>query len=137
MNADGTNQRQLTKIGVVGHFLRWSRDGSDVIFRCPCGGKPQTYRVPLAGGDPVPLNSEIVGGSHMSFSPNYSLLMDVVGHKVLWASPVISGKPVKVYEFTDGESRIDYPVWSPDGKWVLFDRFRPQGGDIWELENFE
>jgi Tol biopolymer transport system component/predicted Ser/Thr protein kinase len=137
MNLDGTNQRQLTKIGVVGHFLRWSRDGSDVIFRCPCGGKPQTYRVPLAGGDPVPLNSEIVGGSHMSFSPNYSLLMDVVGHKVLWASPVISGKPVKVYEFTDGESRIDYPVWSPDGKWVLFDRFQPQGGDIWQLENLE
>jgi eukaryotic-like serine/threonine-protein kinase len=137
MNADGTNQRQLTKIGVVGHFLRWSRDGSDVIFRCPCGGKPQTYRVPLAGGDPVPLNSEIVGGSHMSFSPNYSLLVDVVGHKVLWASPATSGKPVKIYEFTDGESRIDYPVWSPDGKWVLFDRFRPQGGDIWELENFE
>src|SRR3981189_2962883 len=78
MNADGSNQRQLTKIGVTGHFLRWSRDGSDVIFRCPCAGKPQTYRVPPAGGDPVPLNGEIVGGSHMSFSPNYSLLMDVV-----------------------------------------------------------
>jgi len=28
-------------------------------------------------------------------------------------------------------------VWSPDGKWVLFDRFRPQGGDIWMLKNFE
>ena len=117
--------------------MRWSRDGGSLNFRCPCAGKPQTYRVPLAGGDPVPLNSEIQGGSHMSFSPNYSLIMDVVGHKTLWVSSVSSGKPVKVYEFPDGESRIDYPVWSPDGKWVLFDRFRPQGGDIWELENFE
>jgi Tol biopolymer transport system component len=137
MNSDGSNQRQLTKIGVTGHFLRWLRDGGSVTFRCPCNGKPQTYQVGLAGGDPVPLNSEIVGGSHMSFSPNYSLLMDVVGHKILWVSPVTSGKPEKVYQFTDGESRIDYPVWSPDGKWVLFDRFRPQGGDIWEIENFE
>jgi Tol biopolymer transport system component len=33
--------------------------------------------------------------------------------------------------------RIDYPVWSPDGKWFLFDRFRAQGGDIWMIENFE
>jgi len=137
MRSDGAEQRQLSKIGVTGHFLRWSRDGANVFFRCPCGGKPQTYQVPLTAADPVPLNSEIVGGSHMSFSPDYSLIMDVVGHKTLWVSPVTAGKPLKVYEFPDGESRIDYPVWSPDGKWVLFDRFRPQGGDIWMLKNFE
>jgi len=137
MRSDGSEQRQLAKIGITGHFLRWSRDGENVIFRCPCGGKPQTYQVSLKGGDPVPLNSEIAGGSHMSFSPDYSLLMDVVGHKTLWASPVTTGKPVKIYEFPDGVSRIDYPVWSPDGKWVLFDRFRPQGGDIWAVEDFE
>jgi Tol biopolymer transport system component/predicted Ser/Thr protein kinase len=137
MRSDGNEQRQLAKIGVMGHFLRWSRDGENVIFRCPCGGKPQSYQVSLKGDDPVPLNSEIVGGSHMSFSPDYSLIMDVVGHKTLWVSPVTAGKPVKIYEFPDGVSRIDYPVWSPDGKWVLFDRFRPQGGDIWEIEDFE
>jgi eukaryotic-like serine/threonine-protein kinase len=137
MKSDGSEQRQLSKIGVVGHFLRWSRDGARVTFRCPCSGKPQTYQVPLGGGDPVPLNGEIVGGSHMSFSPDYSLIMDVVGHKTVWVSPVVSGKPAKVYEFPDGESRIDYPVWSPDGKWVLFDRFRPQGGDIWMIKDFE
>jgi len=33
--------------------------------------------------------------------------------------------------------RVDYPVWSPDGKWVLFDRFRPQGGDIWVIDGVE
>jgi Tol biopolymer transport system component/predicted Ser/Thr protein kinase len=137
MKSDGSEQRQLTKIGVSGHFLRWSRDGTRVTFRCPCGGKPQTYQVPLSGDDPMPLSSEIVGGAHMSFSPDYSLLTDVVGHKTLWVSPVTTGKPSKVYEFLDGESRIDYPVWSPDGKWVLFDRFRPQGGDIWMIKDFE
>jgi len=137
MKSDGSEQRQLSKIGVSGHFLRWSRDGATVTFRCPCAGKPETYQVPLSGDDPVPLNSEIVGGAHMSFSLDYSLLMDVVGHKTVWVSPVASGKPAKVYEFPDGESRIDYPVWSPDGKWVLFDRFRPQGGDIWMIKDFE
>jgi Tol biopolymer transport system component/serine/threonine protein kinase len=137
MNSDGSDQRQLTTIGVTGHFLRWSKNGANVIFRCPCNGKPQTFQVSWKGGDPIPLNGEIVGGSHMSFSPNYSLIMDVVGHKTLWVSPATTGKPVKVYEFPDSESRIDYPVWSPDGKWVLFDRFRPQGGDIWVIENLE
>ncbi len=137
MKSDGSEQRQLTKLGVTGHFLRWSHDGKNVIFRCPCGGKPHTYQAPLDGADPVPLNSEIAGGSHMSFSPDYSLLMDVVGHKTIWVSPVVTGKAVKVYEFPDGETRIDYPVWSPDGKWLLFDRFRPQGGDIWMIQNLD
>jgi hypothetical protein len=43
----------------------------------------------------------------------------------------------KVFEFDDPESRIDYPVWSPDGRFVLFDRFRPRGGDVWVMDNFE
>jgi Tol biopolymer transport system component len=56
--------------------------------------------------------------------------MDVAGHKVLWVSPLDGGSPEKVFEFDDPDARIDYPVWSPDGQWILFDRFRPQGGDI-------
>lgn len=136
MDADGRNQRQLTNVGVTGHFLRWSQDGHDVVFRCPCSGKPVVMKVPADGGDPQ-LFAEIMGGSHLSFSPDHLRIMDVVGHKVLWVSPIQSGKPEEVYEFPDTEVRIDYPVWSPDGKWVLFDRFRPQGGDIWAIIGVE
>src|SRR2546421_9615938 len=35
MKSDGSGQRQLSKIGVSGHFLRWSHDGARVTFRCP------------------------------------------------------------------------------------------------------
>ena len=59
---------------------------------------------------------------------------------------MISGKPgtmrkiddvTLVFEFPDPDVRIDYPVWSGDGRWILFDRFRPQGGDIWMMEGVE
>jgi Tol biopolymer transport system component/predicted Ser/Thr protein kinase len=134
MNADGSSPRQLTNVGVTGHFMRWS--GQELIFRCTCGGKSAVMKVSLGGGDPQPF-AEIMGGSHMSFSPDHSRIMDVVGHKVLWVSPINSGKPQKVYEFSDPDVRIDYPLWSPDGNWVLFDRFRPQGGDIWAMTGVE
>jgi Tol biopolymer transport system component len=134
MNADATNPRQLTNVGVTGHFMRWS--GRELIFRCTCGGKSAVMKVSLDGGDPQPF-AEIMGGSHMSFSPDNSRIMDVVGHRVLWVSPINSRKPEKVYEFSDPDVRIDYPVWSPDGNWVLFDRFRPQGGDIWAITGVE
>jgi Tol biopolymer transport system component/serine/threonine protein kinase len=137
MSADGGNPRRLTNAGVSGHFMRWS--GRDLIFRCPCGGKPVVMKVSLDGGEPQPF-AEIMGGAHMSLSPDSSRIMDVVGHKALWVSavsPVNAGKPEKVYEFPDADVRIDYPVWSPDGNWVLFDRFRPQGGDIWAMSGVE
>ena len=136
MNADGSNLRQLTNVGVTGHFMRWSDTGGDVIFRCTCGGKPAVMKASADGGSARPL-AEVMGGSHLSFSPDRSQIMDVVGHRILWVSPVSGGKPEKVYEFSDPEVRIDYPVWSPDGKWILFDRFRPQGGDIWALSGVE
>ena len=138
MNADGSEPRQLTDVGlgVMGHFMRWAPSGDAVVFRCQCGGSPMTMQVGLDGGAPETL-AEVVGGSHMSFSPDHSRIMDVIGHKALWVSPLNDEKPEKVFEFADPDVRIDYPVWSPDGHWVLFDRFKPRGGDIWLMDHFE
>jgi Tol biopolymer transport system component/predicted Ser/Thr protein kinase len=136
MNSDGSNPRRLTNVGVTGHFIRWSGDGTGVVFRCTCSGKSATMDVPVKGGDPQPFAETMKGGAHMSFSPDRTRIMDVVGHKAIWVSPV-KGNPEKVYEFPDSNVRIDYPIWSPDGKWVMFDRFRPQGGDIWAISGVE
>ena len=136
MRADGGDPRQLTRVGASGHFVRWTNQGDAVVFRCPCGGKNVIMAAPVAGGDATPF-AEINGGAHMSFSPDRARIMDVVQHRVLWVSPVKVGQPEKVFEFPDPNSRIDYPVWSPDGRYVLFDRQRPEGGDIWVLRDFE
>ena len=133
MNSDGSAERRLTTVGVIGHFLRWSPDGTRIYFRCPTGSKARTMTVSLAGGDPEP-TAEVAGGAHMSLSPDESLVMDVVAHRTLWVSPLNGEPPRKVFEFDDPESRIDYPVWSPDGRWILFDRFVPHGGDVWMVE---
>ena len=135
MKADGSSPRQLTEVGVMGHFLVWTPDGSSILLRCP-SGKPRTLQVALTGGEPQEL-SEVVGGAHMSLSPDGSRVMDVLAHKALWVSPLETGRPERVFEFEDPDVRIDYPFWSPDGRWVLFDRFRPQGGDVWVMEGFE
>jgi eukaryotic-like serine/threonine-protein kinase len=132
MSPDGGNRRPLTETGVMGHFLAWTSAG-DILYKS-ASGKPM--RVSPAGGEPEPL-PDVAGGSHMSLSPDGRVILDVVAHKALWTSPLEGGAPEKVFEFEDADVRIDYPVWSPDGRWVLFDRFRPQGGDIWLMERFE
>jgi hypothetical protein len=70
----------------------------------------------------------------MSWSPDQSLILDVRGHKTLTVYPVTGAAPRRVFEFADPDVRIDYPVWSPDGRHVLFDRAAPHGGDLWVLD---
>jgi len=132
MDQDGGNPRQLTSVGSGGHFLRWNRAADGILCRTP----GRTFVAPLDGSEPI-LIRNMKGGAHMSYSPDFSRIMDVVDHKVLWVSPVDGDSPEQVFEFEDPDVRIDYPVWSPDGRWVLFDRCRPQGGDVWVMENLE
>jgi Tol biopolymer transport system component len=137
MGRDGRDPTQITRVGAMGHFLRWTRDGRWILFTCPSGGAPRTLRVAADGtSEPEPL-PPVKGGSHISLSPDETRILDVVGHKVLHVSPLHGGDPWAVFEFDDPSVRIDYPVWSPDGRWALFDRFRPEGGDVWVLDGIE
>ena len=132
MNADGSKQRRLTIVGVgTSHYFMWTCDSRQVIFRHLT--KPQmTMIVPISGGE-ARLYTEVAAGGHMSFSPDCSMIMDN-DHKNLWLS-IPRKDDLKIFSFDDPEIRIDYSVWSPGGQWVLFDRLKPQGGDIWLMEN--
>ena len=130
MRSDGSQQRQRTTIGASGHFMRWLGDGF-IYFRSSGTG---VMRVRPAAGDPELVSKN--GGAHISFSPDGSKFIDVTGHKVLWLYGR-DGSSKKLFAFDDTDVRIDYPVWSPDGKWLLFDRFKPEGGDIWLAEDIE
>jgi Tol biopolymer transport system component/serine/threonine protein kinase len=124
--------RQLTQQGVFGHFVRFSADGRALFARCQCGGAPRVERIPLDGGSPQELPN-VKGGAHLSLLPDQSAFVDVLGHKTLWLSPLGGGRPEAIFQFDEAAARIDYPVVSPDGRWLLFDRQQPQGGDIWRL----
>jgi len=133
MDGDGRNPTKLTTGGVMGHFVRWSRDGKWIYFRAGTGDLG-VQRVPSAGGASEPLPG-VKGGSHLSLAPDENHIADVLFHKELWISPISGGEARKVFEFDQPDGRIDYPVWSNDGKWILFDRFQPHGGDIWIMDD--
>jgi dipeptidyl aminopeptidase/acylaminoacyl peptidase len=107
VEADGSGAHQLTSVGVTGHFMRWSDDGRFLFVRSEAGTRERpVLRVDVATGVTEPA---LPGGSHLSFSPDRSLVLDVIGHRVLWAYR--NGAPARrVYEFADPDSRIDYPV---------------------------
>jgi serine/threonine-protein kinase len=136
MSADGSGQRRLADVGAAGHFLRWTPDSRQVLVAAEPPGGAQTLLVDATTGATTRL-PDVVGGSHMSWSPDHSRILDVRGHKALWVTPLRGDSAYQVFEFPDPAERIDYPVWSPDGRFVLFDHDVPHGGDIWVLEGVE
>ena len=135
MGADGSGQRQLASVGWWGHFLMWTKDSRAVVFRGEADRQSQIFRVDITSGDTSPL-PPVLSGAHMSFSPSQSSIMDVRSHKMLWTHPMDGRAPYQVYQFADPDVRIDYPIWSPDGRWIIFDWAAPRGGDLWVLEGF-
>jgi Tol biopolymer transport system component len=115
--------------------MRWEPDGRSLVYLARSAEGAKMLRIGIGSGvvDTLP----VTPGAHMSFSPDHRLIMDVRDHKVLWVSPVSGDSAYKVFSFPETDVRIDYPVWSPDGHWVLFDKATPSGGDIWILDGME
>jgi Tol biopolymer transport system component len=133
MAADGSNPRRVAPVVAGGHFLRWTADSRAVVFRAESGTRVQIYQVSVEDGALTALPA-VASGAHMSFSPDRSRVLDVRGHKALWVYPLDGSAPQQVFSFDDPDVRIDYPSWSPDGRWILFDRAAPRGGDLWVIE---
>jgi TolB protein len=133
MNADGSQARRVAGVVAGGHFLRWTDDSRAIVFRAESGARVQIYRASVEDGSLTPLPA-VASGAHMSFSPDRVRVLDVRGHKTLWVYPLDGSAPREIFSFADPDVRIDYPSWSPDGRWILFDRAAPRGGDLWMIE---
>jgi Tol biopolymer transport system component len=108
--------------------MRWTPGSHFLIFPSASTSGVAVYRANVQTGELETL-PRIASGAHMSFSPDRSLVLDVVGHKTLWVYPLPSGEPRNAFEFPDADIRIDYPSWSPDGRQAILDRVQPQGGE--------
>ncbi len=135
-NPEGDDRRRLSTEGASGHFIVWSDQGRSVVFRSGTGPQAKILRVDVASGESSRLR-DISSGAHMSFSPDRTLILDVAGHKDLLVYPLDGGERSKIFAFDEPGVHVDYPVWSPDGTQIVFDRAVPQGSDIWLLEGLD
>jgi Tol biopolymer transport system component/predicted Ser/Thr protein kinase len=136
MRADGGEARRVADAEAAGHFVRWFDGGRRIIFVSGRRAYRVIYAVDVESGA-LETMPKISSGAHMSFSPDESRILEVAGHRVLWIYPLSGAKPTKILEFDDADIRIDYPMWSPDGRWAVFDRAAPRGGDIWLLSGLQ
>jgi hypothetical protein len=129
MNADGSNQAQITATGPGDVYPAWSPDGAKIAFvRVPSGaGCSQIYTVAPDGGNLAALapGPECVQ-VELDWSPDgtklaYYAYDDAIDTHGLYVANADNTDPVKIRP--DGRS----PSWSPSGMWIASRIAGPNG----------
>jgi serine/threonine protein kinase/Tol biopolymer transport system component len=129
MDADGSNQKQLTSDAGSNYHPSVCGDGRYIVFQSDRAGSLNIWRMDLDGGSPKQLSDN--SGQIPNCSPDgkwvaYALYVGGIGS--MWRVPIDGGAATLVSKVNDV---AQYPVFSPDGK-LLACNYIPPGSD-WQL----
>jgi Tol biopolymer transport system component len=130
MNADGSDQHQLTPDDGRNNFPTWSPDGSRIAFRTDRDGNPEIYSMRIDGTDVRRLTNDPGSDFEPSWGPNGRIVFVSTrgGKSSLWVMNADGSDQHRLTppSFIWNETS---PVWSPDGRRLLFqaDRDQPTG----------
>jgi Tol biopolymer transport system component len=125
VNADGSNRRKITA-GVSKFWaFSWSPDGTHIVFSRATGG----IYVAAADGmgirrlTGIPRNADAGDSSWSPDGTRIAFGMRYVGDMELY----VIGVDGKGLRRLTAQYKNEYPSWSPDSRWILFERHRLSG----------
>lgn len=131
MNADGGEQKQLTKnAGDFNGRPRLTPDGKTIVFVSSRAGTRQIWRIDADGGNPRQL-TDVKSADQPFLSPDGAWIYFTLGRevrKIIAKVPLDGGEIVPVYEKNN-------PFWatvSPDGKQIFFEFYEDGAPQPWK-----
>ena len=119
----GGTPLQITKDALDHGVPRWSRDASSIIYFSPAvpGDMQGTiWEIPALGGAPRRIIDSIGGGDVGSDGRIASFRLTTGQIELVTVSP--DGADVRVIARFPEPLYYTYPRWSPDGKWIAYQR---------------
>jgi Tol biopolymer transport system component/DNA-binding winged helix-turn-helix (wHTH) protein len=117
--------------GIPARFLSFSRDGHWVSYRNDVGGN--LWRSRPDGSEALQLTFPPLEVRHSTWSPDgKTIVFEADG--ILYTIPSEGGKPEVL--LTANATGIE-PVWSPDGRYLLFSRFAKSEAGYWQPSIFQ
>lgn len=130
MNADGSNARTLPIDPGPGHSPDWSPDGFRIAFHSNRDGNVEVYVMNADGSNVHRITTDPLVNAYPKWSPDGRMIAHTVGsfETDKWAvflSDADGGNLRQIINGTDSGNI----AWSPDGKRLLFGRYKKYGKD--------
>lgn len=131
MNADGTNQTQLTADSANDLAPTWSRDGSKILFTSNRDGDYEIFVMNADGSGQTQLTFNTASDGSPHFSPDRSdrakiaFASDRDGNSEIYVMNADGSDQTRLTNNTGGDGE---PFWSPDGTKLVF--YGERGGDL-------
>ena len=115
MNADGSNQKQLTNDARIKFTPVVSPDGRYIVYATSQGGGG-LWRINIDGSNPLPLTGKGATGADPDISPDGKWVVYTawtLGKQAVWRVSIEGGEAKQLTDFSSLEPHV-----SPDGKFI-------------------
>jgi Tol biopolymer transport system component len=138
MDADGSNQTNITNHSSFDASPAWSPDGTKIAFQSKRDGNYQIYVMDADGSNQTRLTNHLKNDEQPAWSPN--------GTQIAFGSArdAISDGNYEIYvmdadgsnqtRLTNDTSVDSSPAWSPDGTQIAFESYRDGNWEIYVMD---
>ncbi|MGI9106424.1 MAG: S8 family serine peptidase [Pyrinomonadaceae bacterium] len=128
MNADGTEQTNISGDQRDDTSPDWSPDGTKIVFICRPGGSVEICKMNPDGSNRITLTSNLLNEESPIWSPDGKKIAYTVtrygGGSDIY---VLNADGTNNVQLTNDTNRKEYPVWSPDAARIAFSSNRDGG----------
>ena len=134
MDWDGSNQRQITRHGVLSILPSWSPDNERMVYTSFMGGTSEMYVINRRGGGRIKVNSGLSLNTSATFSPvsnDIAFVGSVRGNPDIY---LIKDNGTNLRRLTTSTSIESTPEWSPNGRQIAFTSGRSGSPQIYVMD---
>lgn len=136
MDADGSNQHNLTSDPAVDGGPRWSPDGSKIAFQSNRNGNYDLFVMDSDGSNLQQITSHPANDFDLSWSPDGAWIAfrtDRDGNEEIYKVSLADTR-IQI-NLTNNSSRDGEPRWSPTGGKILFSSWRGGTAEIYVMDD--
>ncbi len=133
MNADGSNQTNVSNNSAYDGEPAWSPDNTKIAFKTKRDGNEEIYVMDADGSNPTNLSNNSADDAYPAWSPDGTRIAFRSNRDGNWEIYVMDTGGGNQFNLSNNSANDAYPAWSPDGTKIAFRSNRDGNHEIYVM----